>query len=102
MVQQATERIRQMEQYLDVLQKAVDDNPSVILEDASLKALLEHLRQYYESGQWLRDYTLDEQGLLPQNLKRGVLAQDTLFDFFDRVREIGGTLCACEIPETVI
>jgi len=102
MIQQATERIRQMEQYLDVLQKVVDENPSVILEDASLEALLEHLQQYYESGQWLRDYTLDEQGLLPQNLKRGVLAQDTLFVFFDRIGEIGGTLCACEIPETVI
>ena len=49
MVQQATERIRKMEQYLDELQKAVEENPSVILEDASLKALLDHLRQYYES-----------------------------------------------------
>ena len=102
MVQQATERIRKMEQYLDELQKAVEENPSVILEDASLKALLDYLRQYYESGQWLLDYELDEQGLLPQNLKRGVLAQDTLFDFFDRVRETDCALCACEIPDTVI
>ena len=102
MVQQATERIRKMEQYLDELQKAAEENPSVILEDASLKALLDHLRQYYESGQWLQNYALDEQGLLPQNLKRGVLAQDTLFDFFDRVREIDCALCACEIPDTVI
>ena len=102
MVRQATERIRKMEQYLDELQKAVEENPSVILEDASLKALLDHLQQYYESGQWLQDYALDEQGLLPQNLKRGVLAQDTLFDFFDRVREIDCALCACEISDTVI
>ena len=97
MMQQATERIGKMEQYLDVLQKAVDENPSVIFEDASHKAILDHLRQYYESGQWLQDYALDEQGLLPQDLKRGVLAQDTLFDFFERIG-----YGYCETLETVI
>lgn len=39
-----------------------------------------------ESGQWLQDYELDEQGLLPQSLKRGVLAQDAVYDFLEEVR----------------
>lgn len=102
MLQDAVNRIRQMEMSFDALEKAVRENPSAILEDGSLKALLNGLLQYYESGQWLQDYELDEQGLLPQDLKRGILAQDTLFDFFDRIRQIGCGLCSCETPETVI
>ena len=38
------------------------------------------LREYYENGQWLRDYEADERGELPVNLKRGVLSQDGLWD----------------------
>ena len=38
------------------------------------------LRDYYENGQWLRDYEADERGELPRELKRGVLSQDGLWD----------------------
>ena len=38
------------------------------------------LRDYYENGQWRRDYEADERGELPSNLKRGVLSQDGLWD----------------------
>lgn len=38
------------------------------------------LKEYYENGQWLKDYELDEKGLLPKELKRGVLSQDGLYD----------------------
>ena len=38
------------------------------------------LREYYENGQWLRDYEVDERGELPDTLKRGVLSQDGLWD----------------------
>ena len=38
------------------------------------------LVDYYESGQWLKDYEADERGELPRNLKRGVLSQDGLWN----------------------
>lgn len=47
-------------------------------KDIEQKARL--LDYYYTSGQWLEDYEADEQGLLPQDLKRGVLSQDALYD----------------------
>lgn len=53
--------------------------------DPSRSGLLQELTDYYESGQWLRDYELDEQGLLPPDLKRGVLAQDAVFDFLEKM-----------------
>ena len=38
------------------------------------------LVDYYESGQWRKDYEADERGELPRDLKRGVLSQDGLWD----------------------
>ena len=65
-IQEAVDRIGRMEQHLDVLQNAVQENPDAIQHDVLLQAQLQELTQYYESGQWLRDYELDETGLLPQ------------------------------------
>ncbi len=90
MIQEATDRIRQMELYFDILQKIESENPEALRKDASIKAILQTLTQYYENGQWLRDYELDEMGLLPQNLKRGVLAQDAVYDFLDRIKNLNG------------
>jgi len=41
---------------------------------------LQTLARYMESGLWLRDFEADEAGLLPKGLKRGVLAEDTLYN----------------------
>ena len=87
MIQEATARIRQMEQYFDLLQNIADFNPDALRDDLAIRTILQMLIQYYESGQWLRDYELDEQGLLPDNLKRGILAQDSVYDFLYRIRE---------------
>ncbi|MBR3765345.1 MAG: DUF4298 domain-containing protein [Clostridia bacterium] len=38
------------------------------------------LAAYMDSGDWLRDYTADEQGRIPRGMKRGVLSQDGLYD----------------------
>lgn len=45
-----------------------------------LSKALTVLKEYYENGQWLHDYELDENGLLPKELKRGVLSQDGLYE----------------------
>ena len=79
-IRRAIERIRQMEQCFDLLQKEARENPAPE-QDALFRELLAFLTQYYHSGQWLQDYELDEQGLLPRELKRGVLAQDAVYDF---------------------
>ena len=90
MIQEATDRIRQMELYFDMLLKIESENPEALREDASIKAILRTLTQYYENGQWLCDYELDEMGLLPQDLKRGVLAQDAVYDLLDRIENMNG------------
>ena len=75
-------RIQKMEEYLDcILEKKKDDFWN-IQEDIEAQKMLRELIDYYESGQWLADYEYDERGKLPKDLKRGILAQDTLYDLF--------------------
>lgn len=62
-------RIRRMEAYFDRL-----------LGGECCPEAIPELTRYMESGLWLQDYQLDEQGLLPPELKRGVLSQDALYD----------------------
>lgn len=74
MISEAIERVTRMEAIFDDLRA-----------DPSREDLLRELEAYYEGGQWLRDYELDEQGLLPPELKRGVLSQDAVYDFLFRI-----------------
>lgn len=79
-LQKVIARIQQMEQYFDEVLQALDTNPEAIYEDADIQHILEILSEYMDSGQWLQDYECDEHGELPENLKRGVLSQDALYD----------------------
>ena len=68
------ERVSFYETLLDEVSVAKDTHTS------DIKQKLRILEDYYTSGQWLKDYEADEQGLLPDDLKRGVLSQDALYD----------------------
>ena len=70
-------RIRRMEGIFDTLLAA---DPSALRTDPLLASMLAELTAYYESPQWLADYEADEQGLLPPDLKRGVLSQDGVYN----------------------
>ena len=73
-------RIQQMELYFDTLLQAANSNPDSIEQDDTLQTMLQALLDYYEHGQWLADYTLDEEGHLPSTLKRGILSQDGVYN----------------------
>lgn len=80
-IEEAINRIVRMEQCFDVLQMAAEKNLEQIKQDEWLRAQLEMLIQYYEGEQWMEDYKLDEKGLLPKNLKRGILSEDGIYNF---------------------
>ena len=79
-INETIKRVEQMEQCFDILLAAVQSDAQTVYLSPKLNTLLTQLRRYYEGGQWLRDYEMDEQGLLPPDLKRGVLSQDAVFD----------------------
>ncbi|MDO4989807.1 MAG: DUF4298 domain-containing protein [Eubacteriales bacterium] len=77
---EALARVSHMEALFDKLTLALRNTPERIEKDAELRAAAGELAAYQASGDWLRDYELDEQGMLPADLKRGVLSQDTLYE----------------------
>ena len=83
----AIRRISEMELRFDTLENAFKINPDAMAE-GWFKNQLQILLQYYEGGQWLRDFKLDEQGLLPADLKRGVLSEDAVYNFLTDLNEI--------------
>ena len=71
------------------------DEVVLMLEDYSegkkdrLREYVRSLEAYYTSDEWKKDYEADEAGLLPKDLKRGVLSEDGISDVLDRYKEIG-------------
>ena len=46
------------------------------------------LSGYYGSQEWRKDFEDDEAGLLPEDLKRGVLSEDGLWNLLDSCKEL--------------
>ncbi len=73
------QRIQQMEEILDYVQ-AVERSLDTALERfEKLPSLVKKLDAYY-SQHWREDYEADEAGLLPPDLKRGLLSEDAVWD----------------------
>ena len=49
------------------------------------RVIPDELRDYYTGGQWLEDYEAEERGELPEDLKRGVLSQDGLWNLLEEL-----------------
>lgn len=77
---EAIDRIQRMEEVFDTLQAGANSDPPII-DEALLKILLD----YYTNGQWLKDYELDEKGYLPPDVKRGVLSEDGVYNYLERI-----------------
>ena len=54
----------------------------------ALPQVVRQLEEYYTGGEWLRDFEADEQGLLPKDLKRGVLSEDGVDDVLTEYRSL--------------
>lgn len=80
----AIARIRGMEQLFDTLSAAVEEGHPL----ADWQDTIDQLSDYYQNGDWLHDYELDEQHLLLPTLKRGVLSQDGLYNLLNDIDQI--------------
>lgn len=73
-------RITQMEQYFDTVKVLKEKDCPLSCEKIEIDEMIRALRQYQESGQWLKDFESDERGEIPAELKRGVLSEDGLYN----------------------
>ncbi|MBQ8453615.1 MAG: DUF4298 domain-containing protein [Prevotella sp.] len=83
-----TERIKQMEHCLDRASQAVMRLSAALDEYADAQDALHQLSDYYGSDAWKRDFADDSAGLLPQDLKRGVLSEDAVWNLLEDVRDL--------------
>ena len=80
-------RIRNMESVFDFLQKMVKEKSVSVCSEDWFRIHLNNLQDYYENGLWLSDYELDEKGMIPSDLKRGILSQDGFYNFLTDINE---------------
>ena len=81
------ERIEKMEKNLDDAVTAVTQLRRALEEYESARGKISELYAYYR-GDWMSDYEADAKGLLPRDLKRGVLSEDAVFDLMSDEREL--------------
>ena len=75
-----TARIQQMEQYLNRASAAVMELSAALDHYQEAQEALQELNAYYGSEVWRQDFDADEAGLLPRDLKRGVLSEDGIWN----------------------
>jgi hypothetical protein len=82
------DRIKRMEKLLSESKEALKNLNEAIDYYMNLQPAIKELQYYYENGGWLKDFKDDEAGLLPKELKRGVLSEDELYTFLEENDEI--------------
>lgn len=79
-MEERIDRIRRMEQLFDLALEAIKEFPMSIDKYEETQKNIAILSDYYDSEEWKQDYAVDEAGLLPKDLKRGVLSEDGLWN----------------------
>lgn len=80
-------RIKQMEFYFEIISGEIKYGNYSAMRKKPFDKMLEKLVDYSESGRWLKDFEADERGELPQELKRGVLSEDGLYNLLCDIKE---------------
>ena len=82
------ERIKTMEQCLTRASQAVMRLSAALDDYAGAQTAIRELEAYYGSDEWKQDFAADEQGLLPNELKRGVLSEDGIWNLLEDSRAL--------------
>ena len=82
------DRIRYYENILDQAELAAKQLEAALDSYAFILPALRELESYYPGDDWKADFEADEQGLLPEGLKRGVLSEDGAFNVLEEHRDL--------------
>ena len=82
----AVERIEHLERIFDEVKESFISDKN-FFENKKMQVRVSLLTQYLESGQWLRDFELDEKGEFPKELKRGILSEDGLYNLITDIEQ---------------
>ena len=82
------ERITKMETILDKAITANSNLENALKEYLAIQDSITELAEYYYSDDWKKDYDDDNAGKLPENLQRGVLSQDGIYNLLITNKEM--------------
>lgn len=82
------ERIKTMEEYLNASTAALSALELSFDKYAESQQQIALLAEYYGSEEWYDDRELDQNGELPQDLRRGVLTEDLVYNLLLDNREL--------------
>jgi len=88
------ERIKQMELRLEKAAAAVMELSAALDKFEAVQEDIAVLDKYYGSEEWKQDYADDEAGILPADLKRGVLSEDGIWNLLTDARELNNRIQA--------
>ena len=74
------ERIQYFESLLDRVRPVLTDLEEALDAFDDIQTDVQELSAYYVGESWREDFEADEAGLLPADLKRGVLSEDGVYD----------------------
>lgn len=86
------ERIRQMELRLERSAAAVMELSAALDKYEAALEDIKALDAYYGSEEWKQDFSDDEAGRLPADLKRGVLSEDGIWNLLSDAKELNNRL----------
>ena len=81
------ERIQAMEVLLNETSDAVVNLANALEDYAQIQEKIGKLSRYYGSDSWYDDVAADEKGKLPDDLARGVLSEDLIYDMLTGNRD---------------
>ena len=88
MTMKQTDRINSMEQHMERASSAIINFSAALDKYIEAQQSIAVLSDYYGSDEWKQDYADDEAGLLPADLKRGVLSEDGIWNLLADNREL--------------
>ena len=81
-------RIREMERRLEEATTAVRQMEEALERYEAAQETVTALEAYLGNEEWRQDLADDEKGLLPQDLKRGVLSEDGIWNLLEDNRDV--------------
>ena len=88
MTMKQTDRINSMEQHMERASSAIINFSAALDKYIEAQQSIAALSDYYGSDEWKQDFADDEAGLLPADLKRGVLSEDGIWNLLADNREL--------------
>jgi hypothetical protein len=93
------ERIQKMEERLNRAAQVVMKLSAALDDYAGAQEDIRALESYYGSEEWKQDFADDEAHRLPEDLKRGVLSEDAIWNMLEDNQTLKTRMEECLRPE---